>query len=154
MKFDAQLDELDKKILDLLLVNSREKNTVIARKLDITEGAVRKRIKRLEESNVIEAFTIKLSDNMAGFRVIVQVKIGGNVGPTQIKQHIIADSELASGVEDIFEVTGDVDLFVVLHMTSESSIKEAIEKIRSFDGVAKTTSYFVLTKNNLSTVSI
>jgi len=154
MKFDAQLDELDRKILDLLLVNSREKNTVIARKLDITEGAVRKRIKRLEESKVIESFTIKLSDNMAGFRVIVQVKIGGNIGPTQIKQYIIADDELASGVEDIFEVTGDVDLFVVLHMTSESSIKEAIEKIRSFEGVAKTTSYFVLTRNNLSTVSI
>ncbi len=154
MKFDAQLDELDKQILNLLLVNSREKNTVIARKLDITEGAVRKRIKRLEENGVIEAFTIKLSDNMSGFRVIVQVKIGGNVGPTQIKDEILSNTDLAKGVEDIFEVTGDVDLFVVLHMTSESSIKEAIEKIRSINGVNKTTSYFVLTRHNIASSSI
>ncbi len=140
-----QLDSIDQKIIQILLKNSREKNTDIARQLDITEGAVRKRIKRLMEKGIIERFTIQLSERVSGIRAIVGVNIGGNVGPTMIRKKIL--EKIPNGVETIYETTGDIDLFVVLHMQKDIHLKNAIEEIRKISGVKQTTTFVVLNRS-------
>lgn len=47
------LDDLDHKIVDLLTVDARVSNRQIAGKLNVTEGTIRGRIKRLEEEGCI-----------------------------------------------------------------------------------------------------
>jgi DNA-binding Lrp family transcriptional regulator len=49
----TQLDDLDRKIIDLLSRDARVSNRQIAARLDVTEGTIRGRIKRLEEENCI-----------------------------------------------------------------------------------------------------
>ena len=46
-------DELDEQIIDLLRVNGRMSNREVARTLDISEGTVRNRLKRLEQSGSV-----------------------------------------------------------------------------------------------------
>jgi len=48
------LDELDKKIIKILLKNARTSFTEIARALNVSEATIRKRIKKLEEKGVIK----------------------------------------------------------------------------------------------------
>ncbi|NDB78846.1 winged helix-turn-helix transcriptional regulator, partial [archaeon] len=55
---DYKLDNVDNGILNLLEENSRLKNTEIAEKLGYSEGAIRKRINKLVENNIIEKFSI------------------------------------------------------------------------------------------------
>lgn len=148
MKFETQLDEDDQKILKILMNDARKKNTEIAREIGLTEGAIRKRIKRLVENRVIEGFTIKLSERMFGYRAIVEVKIGGNVKPTQIRSKIL--ELVPDGVDVIYEVTGDIDLFVILHVEAEIYLKEAIEQIRGINGVNEARTYVILTKHSMS----
>lgn len=140
-----KLDTIDQKIIQILQKNAREKNTEIARQLKITEGAVRKRIKKLVENGVIEGFTVNLSEQMAGIRAIVGVNIGGTVGPGIIKDKIF--EKIPSGVEAIYETTGDIDLFVILHMQKDLHLKNAIETIRKINGVQQTTTFVVLNKS-------
>ncbi|WOK38181.1 Lrp/AsnC family transcriptional regulator [Sphingomonas sp. C3-2] len=47
------LDDLDRKLIDLLAKDARVSNRQIAAKLDVTEGTVRARIKRLQQENLI-----------------------------------------------------------------------------------------------------
>jgi Lrp/AsnC family transcriptional regulator for asnA, asnC and gidA len=47
------LDEMDKKIIDLLSINSRASNREIARELSVTERTIRVRLKRLLEDKII-----------------------------------------------------------------------------------------------------
>lgn len=47
------LDELDRKLIALLAKDARVSNRQIAAKLDVTEGTVRGRIKRLQQENMI-----------------------------------------------------------------------------------------------------
>lgn len=49
-----QLDELDRRLIDLLQIDGRQPNTELARKLDVTEGTVRNRIARLLDDNLIQ----------------------------------------------------------------------------------------------------
>ncbi|QKS01424.1 Lrp/AsnC family transcriptional regulator [Sphingomonas sp. CL5.1] len=51
-----QLDDLDRKLIDLLSCDARVSNRKIAVDLGVTEGTVRGRIKRLQQDNLI-AFT-------------------------------------------------------------------------------------------------
>jgi DNA-binding Lrp family transcriptional regulator len=47
------LDDLDRKLIGLLAEDARISNRKIAAELDVTEGTVRSRIKRLEKDNLI-----------------------------------------------------------------------------------------------------
>lgn len=49
----APLDELDRKIIDVLTEDARVSNRQIASLLGVTEGTIRGRIKRLEQDNLI-----------------------------------------------------------------------------------------------------
>lgn len=47
------IDEMDKKIIDLLSVNARASNREIARELSVTERTIRVRVKRLLDEKII-----------------------------------------------------------------------------------------------------
>lgn len=57
----GNLDEKNKKILAMLMEDSNRSMASISEKVDISESAVRKRIKKLIENRVIEKFTIKIN---------------------------------------------------------------------------------------------
>ena len=59
-----QLDDMDKKIIDLLSVNARASNREIARALAVTERTIRVRVKRLLDEKVIRIGAITNSNRM------------------------------------------------------------------------------------------
>jgi len=73
------LDNLDIKILSRLLNNCRESDRNIGKELGISGGAVRARIKKMEESKMIEKFTIKVEPPILGFGVLYIVVSGQNI---------------------------------------------------------------------------
>lgn len=74
-----KLDNLDIKILSRLLNNCRESDRNIGKELGISGGAVRARIKKMEESKMIENFTIKVEPPIFGFGVLYLVVSGQNI---------------------------------------------------------------------------
>ena len=73
------MDNLDIKILGRLLNNCRESDRNIGKELGISGGAVRARIKKMEESKMIEKFTIKVEPPILGFGVLYIVVSGQNI---------------------------------------------------------------------------
>jgi len=73
------MDNLDMKILSRLLNNCRESDRQIGMKLGISGGAVRARIKKMEERNVIEEFFIKVEPSVFGYGVLYFVVSGENI---------------------------------------------------------------------------
>ena len=78
---DYKLDNLDNGILNLLEENSRLKNTEIAEKLGYSEGAIRKRINKLVENNIIEKFSIIVKNQVLGIWAVVHIFIEGTSSP-------------------------------------------------------------------------
>ena len=65
MKF--KLDEIDYKVLDLLIDNSRIPYTDIAKKLLISAGTVHVRIKKMEDAGIISGSSLKLDYKKLGY---------------------------------------------------------------------------------------
>jgi len=67
------------KILSRLLNNCRESDRQIGMKLGISGGAVHSRIKKMEESKIIEEFFIKVEPSVFGYGVLYFVVSGENI---------------------------------------------------------------------------
>ncbi|MEM2701288.1 MAG: AsnC family transcriptional regulator, partial [Nitrososphaerota archaeon] len=56
------LDDIDRKILELLSQDARTSYKQMGEAVGLSEGAVRKRVKRLVEQGVIKRFTVVIDD--------------------------------------------------------------------------------------------
>jgi len=73
------MDNLDMKILSRLLNNCRESDRKIGMKLGISGGAVRVRIRKMEEREIIEEFFIKVEPPVFGYGVLYFVVSGEDI---------------------------------------------------------------------------
>lgn len=61
------IDNKDKTILEILEKNARTSYTDIAKILNLSEAAIRKRVKKLEEQNIILAYKASVNYKKLGF---------------------------------------------------------------------------------------
>ena len=133
------LDDIDKKILDILSKDSRSAFTDIAGKLGLSEGTVRRRVKTLE-SGVIKRFTIETWEERP--RALVLVSAAPAVPTSQIAERILK----LNGVDSAFEVAGQYDVSVIISGEDVAAINNCIDNIRDIEGVDVTNTLFVLRK--------
>ncbi|MEM1574686.1 MAG: AsnC family transcriptional regulator [Nitrososphaerota archaeon] len=122
------MDEIDNKILEILKENPREKYVKIAKKIGLSEGTVRRRIKKMLENGIIKRFTIELSLETEG---IVLVK----TNPLKTKEII---EKIKKVSERIFEVSGDYDIAVLIQANTIDELNKKVDYIRGISGVLNT----------------
>ena len=64
------IDERDKIIIEMLTKDARTPFTEIAKVLGISETAVRKRVKALEEAGIIKGYTVKVDPAKLGYGLV------------------------------------------------------------------------------------
>jgi len=133
------MDEIDRKIIQILKQNGRATYGEIGKAVGLSEGAVRKRIKDLVSSGIIKRFTLKLSLS-EGAEAIALV----SVNPSILTSEISAKLLKIPHVDTVYEVTGEYDIAVIISAMSIAEVNECIEKIRKIDGVIKTNTMIIL----------
>jgi DNA-binding Lrp family transcriptional regulator len=132
------IDHLDDKIIEILKKDSRRPFVEIANELEVSEGTIRSRVKKLFEEDVIQAFTIKTSSK--NVKALVEVKIDVNVNTSDIADQIAS----FEGVSEVYEVTGEEDIVAIIDVTSSPQLNEIIERIRRYDNVESTRTRLIL----------
>lgn len=71
------VDETDKKIIELLLKNSRASYVEIGKKIPLSASSVRERIQKLEELEIIKAYSLEVDHSKMGFglEVFIMLKL-------------------------------------------------------------------------------
>jgi transcriptional regulator, asnC family protein len=70
-----KLDEIDHKILDLLIENTRMPFTDIAKSLDISAGTVHIRVRKMEEAGIIKGSSLSVDYEKIGYTFVAYVGI-------------------------------------------------------------------------------
>lgn len=93
-KQDTEIDELDDAIIEQFQEDGRQSNREVARKLDVSEGAVRQRLKRLQESQTVQ-FNLLIDTASSGnhFGAIFRI----NVAPAQTEKLL----KVAEGLDEV-----------------------------------------------------
>lgn len=132
------IDNLDKRILEIMKKDSRCSYVEIAEKLGVSEGTVRSRVHKMTEDGIIRGFTIKTSSK--NVKALVEVRIDVNTDTEEIARKL---SEY-DGVTEVFEVTGDQDIIAIVDVESSQSLNEIIERVRRYDNVLSTRTRLIL----------
>ena len=133
------LDEIDRKILQILKGDARTSFIHIAKKVGLSEAAVRRRVKNLLASGVIKRFTVE-ADVGQVTKAITLVSVNPSVPTSEVSQRLRA----IGGVEIVYEVTGEYDIATVMSGQSITEVNRAVEEIRKTKGVSNTNTMIVL----------
>jgi len=127
------LDGIDKKILDNLEKDSRISYTTLAKKLDISDVAVKKRIDKLIEQGVIERFSISINQKKLGLplRAFILLKFV----PSEAGQ-ISEELRKIRNVSKIFTTIGSYDVLIELICRDIDELKSLTdESIGNLHGI-------------------
>jgi DNA-binding Lrp family transcriptional regulator len=131
-------DDLDWIILGFLKIDARTPYVNIAKKLKVSEGMVRQRVKKMVESGIIRRFTAITAS--LGLKAIIEISVGANVHTTEIAERI----KLIDDVESVYEVSGNRDIIAIIDVENTLKLNDVIEKIRSIKDVSNTETQLVL----------
>ena len=134
MKF--KLDDVDHKILDLLIDNSRIPFTDIAKKLLISAGTVHVRVKKMEEAGIIKGSSLNLDYVKLGYSFIAY--IGIFLENTKKINEVIEDIRKIPFVTVAHITTGKFNIFCKVRAHDTKHAKDIIFMIDDIDGVSRT----------------
>jgi DNA-binding Lrp family transcriptional regulator len=133
------MDDKDREIIKILKDDGRAGYIDIGKKIGLSEGAIRKRIKGLADTNVIRKFTVKIGV-AEGAEAIALLSVNPSFPTQEVSKRIQA----IPNVETIYEVTGEYDIIAVIGGMNVVEVNECIEKIRRVEGIMKTNTMIVL----------
>lgn len=114
MPADHDLDRLDRSILKILQIDNRTPQREIAERVGLSAPAVQRRIKRMEDTKVIQRNVAIVSPAAVHqeITVIVEVEMNSELGAL----HDAARSAFLSAkeVQQAYYVTGDVDFILIV----------------------------------------
>ena len=112
------MDSIDRKIVDILQCDGRASNAGIARKVGVSEGTIRRRLKRLVKDEFIQVVALQ-NPNKMGYSA--QALIGVQVDPDKVDQ--VADRLADLGeVNWVSLTTGSFDIFVWITLSSSDAL--------------------------------
>jgi DNA-binding Lrp family transcriptional regulator len=141
----ASLDRTDLKILDALQVDGRLTNAELAEKVGLSLSPCWRRLKRLEESGVIEGYQAVLNRRALGLGVTAFVRV-------DIERHTPAmERKFEDAIADLDEIVSchvisgeGAFMLVVMSDSLESFSKFALDTLMALPGVKDTRTSFSL----------
>ena len=135
------MDELDTKIIAMLQEDGRASNAGIARSVGVSEGTVRRRLKRLVDDKFIQVIAM-LNPGKMGFGA--EALIGIQVDPEKV-------DEVSRGISQLDEIswvavtTGSYDIFAWATLESSESLGLFLRtKLGTIVGVRRTETFVSL----------
>jgi Lrp/AsnC family transcriptional regulator for asnA, asnC and gidA len=128
------IDDIDVEIIKLLKKNGRMPNTEIAGHLDLSETAIRKRLKRLLDDEIIQVVAV-VNQRKLGYELEGNIKIRTDPKKNPL---VKACLQQLNRIWYIARVTGASDFDVEFNVKSQDDLHELIETINQIDGIRST----------------
>ncbi len=119
-------------LIKLLEENGRAKYVEIAKKLGVSETAIRKRIRKLVKEGILK-FTINVNFKKIG---CIEVIIGVDTVPE--KYFTVVDKLIKmKEVKELYYSTGDHALLIKSWFENNEKVRELVRKIEKIEGVTR-----------------
>lgn len=120
------LDNIDRKLLNLLSENARITNVDLARAVNLSAPSTAERVKRLEEANVISGYATTITPAAIGLPISVWLRIRPVPGMLQKVVEII---QACPEITQCDRVTGDDCFLACAHLPNVMAMEELIDRI-------------------------
>ncbi len=135
------LDELDKKVLAELLMDSKRSHREIAKALGVSTATVINHVTRLESAGVVKDYTVMVDWERLGFELTAIIEITVARGKLLDVQKAISKLPYVCGVYDI---TGEIDSMAIAKFKNRQELSEFPKALLSMEDIVRTNTHVVL----------
>ena len=140
---NPNLDEIDNKILALLMDDARTPVTTIAKSVGIARTTAIARIDAMEKRSVIAGYGVKLNRDV--YQPAVRAYVGITIEPRSAASLVNMLQKMPE-VETLCAVSGTVDYMLTLRCQSTGELDRLLDQIGAGEGVRQTATSIILTK--------
>lgn len=137
-----KLDEIDKKIIYMLMDNAKTSLSHISKSVGISTTAVHQRIKKLEQAGVIENSISFLNPRKLGFKVVSF--IGVFMDQPSHFQELIKNLKDVNEIVEAHYTTGNYTVFLKVLCIDNDHLMQILSRIQKYKGVTRTETFISL----------
>ncbi len=130
--FGLELDEVDRKILEILRRDARTPFTEIGRTLGISDATVHVRVKKMMDDGVLKRYTIVVNEEARDRKVYGFVLLNVKPGSLEELAKKLVENERVSSV---YEIHGPNDLIVKIEADGLDEMRNLMLTIREIPDV-------------------
>lgn len=135
---NSQLDEIDKKILDFLVENTRTPFTEIANQMGISAGTVHVRVKKMEDAGIILGSSLVINYKKLNYNFTTYVGI--LLSKSNKTQEVLKILEGIPNVTELSVTSGKYNIFCKIRAKDTDDAKRIIYQINDIEDVMRTES--------------
>jgi Lrp/AsnC family leucine-responsive transcriptional regulator len=137
------LDDIDLKIIDLLLQDGRMAHTVIGKETDLSAPSVYARIQRMEREGIIRGYTVLLSAEKLGRGLAAFIRVRAQTPGFEdavFEAYIQEEGQIL----ECYDVDGEDCYILKVRTAAPRTLQKLLETIRSFPGITRTVTTIAL----------
>lgn len=135
---NSQLDEIDKKILDFLVENTRMPFTEIAHRMGVSAGTIHVRVKKMEDAGIILGSSLVIDYRKLGYTFTTY--IGILLNKSNKTQEVLNILEQIPNVTELSVTSGKYNIFCKIRAKDTDDAKRIIYDISDIEDVMRTES--------------
>jgi Lrp/AsnC family transcriptional regulator, regulator for asnA, asnC and gidA len=105
----------------------------------MSESAVRRRVKNLQDVGIIKKFTIDMGPSNKT-SAITLISVSSTADTSNVSNHLLS----LKGIEVVYEITGQYDIATIIIAPTILEINSYIDEIRKIEGVSDTNTVIIL----------
>ncbi|MBM6551376.1 Lrp/AsnC family transcriptional regulator [Marinomonas ostreistagni] len=142
-----ELDAYDWKLLNALQSNARLSNVALSEQVNLSPSQCSRRLQRLEQSQLIQAYNTQLNSLALGFDVTAFISVTLNTGQASAREQFQQHISTLDTVLECYAVTGECDYWLRVIARDLPSLSEFLnQEIGALEAVRDIRSTVVLNK--------
>lgn len=127
------MDQLDIRLLELLQMDGRMTLSELSKKLSLSRPSITERLKRLQDREIIEGFSARVSLEAIGRDVIVYIQVSELklLSYTEFEKRIIDDPDII----ECHRLTGSVSYLLKAAVTGMDHLSRLIDRLTPYGNV-------------------
>jgi len=137
MSKNYEIDNVDLKILNILMEDAKIPYTEVAKRVFVSGGTVHVRMKKLEEMGIVTGTTLKMDYSKLGFDVTCFMGI--YLLKSSLYDSVVNNLKEIPEIVKVHYTTGNYNIFLKIHCKDTRHLKDVLhDKIQKVEGIERT----------------
>ena len=143
MSKNYEIDNVDLKILNILMEDAKIPYTEVAKRVFVSGGTVHVRMKKLEEMGIVTGTTLKMDYSKLGFDVTCFMGI--YLLKSSLYDSVVNNLKEIPEIVKVHYTTGNYNIFIKIHCKDTRHLKGVLhDKIPKVEGIERTETFISL----------
>lgn len=143
MHKEKHLDDLDKKILSILMENAKRPYSEIGSELFVSGGTIHVRMKKMEEMGLVKGYNLVIDHNKMGYDIVAF--LGIYLDKSSLFDQVSEALKKIPEVVGAHYTTGQYGIFAKIICKDTNHLKDLLhDKIQKISGIQRTETFISL----------